>query len=77
VAVGEQVPVPAQARVRPYQQPQAVQAGSGEWVQQRGEPRPVGGVEPDSLPIELALQHRELVAEGENLCVLVSVAAGQ
>jgi len=31
-------------------------------VQQRGKPRPVGGVEPDPLPIELALQHRELVA---------------
>jgi hypothetical protein len=29
-------------------------------VQQRGQPRPVGEVEPDALPAELALQNREL-----------------
>jgi hypothetical protein len=31
-------------------------------VQQRGQPGPVGWVEPDPLPVELALQDRELVA---------------
>jgi hypothetical protein len=31
-------------------------------VQQRGQPCPVGWFEPDPLPAELALQHRELVA---------------
>jgi hypothetical protein len=46
-------------------------------VQQRGQPGPVGWIEPDSLPVELALQYRELVAEGEDLRVLVLVAARQ
>jgi hypothetical protein len=31
-------------------------------VQQRGQPCAVGWVEPDPLPVELALQHGELVA---------------
>jgi hypothetical protein len=55
VAAREHVTVPAKDRVRPYQQPQAVQGGSGELVEQRGQPCPVGGVEPDPLPAELAL----------------------
>jgi hypothetical protein len=62
VAAGEQVPVPAQDRVRPDQQAQPVQAGSGEWVQQGGQPCPVGWLELDALSAELALQNRELVA---------------
>lgn len=31
----------------------------------------------DPLPVELALQHRELVAEGEDFCVFVMIAAWQ
>jgi hypothetical protein len=62
LAAREHVTVPAKDRVRPYQQPQAVQGGSGELVEQRGQPCPVGGVEPDPLPAELALQDCELVA---------------
>jgi hypothetical protein len=31
-------------------------------VQQRGEPCPIGGLEPDSLFVELVMQHGELVA---------------
>jgi hypothetical protein len=46
-------------------------------VQQRGQPRPVGGVEPYPLPVELALQHRELMAQSQDLHVLVAVAARQ
>jgi hypothetical protein len=77
VAAGEQVTMPAQDRVGSDQQPQAPQAGPGKLVQQRGQPRPVGRVEPYPLPVEVALQHRELVPEGEDLRVLVPVAAGQ
>jgi hypothetical protein len=54
--------VPSQDGVGAYQQPQAVQGGLGESMQQRGKPCPVGWFEPDSLLAELALQHRELVA---------------
>jgi hypothetical protein len=37
----------------------------------------VGGLEPDPSAIELAVQHSELVAQGEDLDVLVTVPAGQ
>jgi hypothetical protein len=77
VAAGNQVTMPAQHRVRPYQQPQAPQARFRKPVQQRRQPRPVGRVEPYPLPIELTLQHRELMAQGEDLGVLVAVASRQ
>jgi hypothetical protein len=77
VAASNQVTVPPQDRVGPHQQPQTVQAGSGELVQQRGQPGPIGWVEPDPLPAELAVQYRELVAQREDLRVLVPVAARQ
>jgi hypothetical protein len=62
VAACEQVSVPAQDGVGSYQQPQAVQAVSGQLVQQCGQPCPVGWFEPDPLFAELTLQYRELVA---------------
>jgi hypothetical protein len=46
-------------------------------VQQRGQPRPVGRLEPHPLPVELPLQHRELVPQSQDLCILVPVAARQ
>jgi hypothetical protein len=46
-------------------------------VQQCGQPCPIGWVESDPLSAELAVQHRELVAQREDLRVLVSVAAWQ
>jgi hypothetical protein len=36
-------------------------------MQQRGQPCAVGWFEPDPLPVELALQHRELVAQDEGV----------
>jgi hypothetical protein len=60
-AFGE-VTVPAQDRVGTDQQPQPAQAGPGQLVQQRGQPCPVDRLEPDPLPIELALQDRELMS---------------
>jgi hypothetical protein len=69
--------MPTQDGVRPNQQPQIPQAGPRQPVQQCGQPRPVGRLEPHPLPVKLPLQHHELVAEGENLCVLVAVAARQ
>jgi hypothetical protein len=46
-------------------------------VRQRGQPRPIDRLEPDPLPVELTLQHRELVAQRQDLDVLIGVAAGQ
>jgi hypothetical protein len=61
VTASKQVAVPAQDSIGPDQQPQTVQVGSGQLVQQRGQPRPIGWLEPDPLLTELAVQHRELV----------------
>jgi hypothetical protein len=43
-------------------------------MQRGGKPGPVGRIEPDSLAVELALDDRDLVPQGENLGVLVTVA---
>jgi hypothetical protein len=49
----------------------------GEWAQQGGQQGAVGGLEPDTLVAELALQHGDLVAQDEDLGVLAVIAAGQ
>jgi hypothetical protein len=46
-------------------------------VQQRRQPGSVDRFESDPLPVELALQHRELVPSREDLEVLAVVAARQ
>ena len=76
VAASDQVAVPLEDRVGPDQQPQAPQGRPRQRVQQRGQPRPIGWCETDLLPGELALQHRELVAQRQDLDVLVTVPAG-
>jgi hypothetical protein len=77
VAASDQVTVPLEDRVGPNQQPQAPQRRPRQRVQQRGQPRAVDRLESNLLPVELALQHRELMAQREDLDVLVAVAAGQ
>jgi hypothetical protein len=62
VAARDQVTVPSEDRVGPDQRPQTPQGRSGQRLQQRAQPRPIGRCEPDLLTVELALQHRELVA---------------
>jgi hypothetical protein len=73
---GEQISMPAQDGLGSDQQPQPLQRGPGEPVEQGGQQRPVGGLEPDPLVAELALQHRELVTKHEDFGVLIVVAAG-
>jgi hypothetical protein len=73
----EQISVPAQDGLGADQQPQPLQRGSGEPVEQGGQQRPVGGLEADPLVAELTLQHEELVAQHKDFGVLVVVAAGE
>jgi hypothetical protein len=61
VTASQQVAVPAQDRVRADQQPQLAQGGPRKVMQESGQPGPVGWLEPDPLPVELTLQHRELM----------------
>ena len=77
MAAGVQVTMPAQHSVGSHQQPQTVQAGPGQLVQQRGQLGPIGRLEPDPLATELTVQHRQLMPQGEDLRVLVTVTARQ
>jgi hypothetical protein len=58
-------------------QPQVVQRLSRHPVQQRRQQRPVGRFESDPLPVEVALQHGELVPQRQDFRVLVAIAARQ
>ncbi|MGW3683926.1 hypothetical protein [Streptomyces prasinus] len=75
MALPEQVAVPAQDRVRAYQQQEVVQFLSREVVEQAGEDHTVG-VGERGLG-NLALQDELLVPQGENLHVLLAVAHRQ
>jgi hypothetical protein len=46
-------------------------------VKQCGQQRSVGRLEPDLLRAELALQHRDLVAQHEDFSILVPITARQ
>ena len=67
--------MPPEDRVWPDQQPQAPQRRPRQRVQQRGLPRSIDRLEPDLLPVEVALQ--ELMPQRQDLDVLVAVAARQ
>ena len=73
---GDQVAVPAQHGLGAYQQPDAAQHVAGQLVQQGGEKRPVGRGEPDLLAVQVPFEHRDLVAEGQDLRVPDAVAYG-
>jgi hypothetical protein len=70
---GDEAPVPAQQRVGLDEE--AGPAGPGQDAADRGEQRPVGGLEPWSWG--LAAQDGELVAEHQDLKVFGGVAAGK
>jgi hypothetical protein len=69
--------VPAQHRVRAYQQPHPVKRLWPQPVQQRRQQDPVRRREAHLPPAQLALQHRDLVAQDQDLGVLVPVAHGK
>jgi hypothetical protein len=71
MASTEQAAVPTQHRVWPDEQAQSAQGLAAQRRQQRGEERPVHSSEPHPPVAELAFQDGDLVAQGENLGVLV------
>jgi len=74
MAARQQVPVPAQDRLGPDQQPEPAEHVAWEPVQQSGQEHPVARAEPRPGLAQLPLQHRDLVAERQDLHVLVPVA---
>jgi hypothetical protein len=66
---GDQAAVPAQQRLRPDEE--AGPAAPGQDAADRGEQRPVGGLELG--PRRLAAQHRELVAQDEDFQLLIGI----
>ncbi|MFI1337426.1 hypothetical protein ACH4U7_46505 [Streptomyces sp. NPDC020845] len=74
MAAGEKVTVPAEHRDRTHQQPHSAEHVHGKPVQQRRQKCPVARGEPHPLLAELALQHHDLMAQGEYLDSLVPIA---
>ena len=62
MAACQDVPVPAQHRLWPDQQPELAQHVPWEPVQQGGQEHPVARAEPQPGRAQLPLQHRDLVA---------------
>jgi 3-hydroxymyristoyl/3-hydroxydecanoyl-(acyl carrier protein) dehydratase len=74
VPPSQQVPVPAQHRIRAYQQPHPAKRFGAHAVQQRRHKRPVRPGEPCPSPIELAFQDSNLMAEDQDLGGFVLIA---
>jgi hypothetical protein len=70
----DQVPVPAQHRVRPHQQSYPVKCLWSHAVQQRCQEGAVGPGEPHLPAVQPAFQHRDLMTQNQDLGVLVPVA---
>ncbi|WP_426513364.1 hypothetical protein ACPPVO_23770 [Dactylosporangium sp. McL0621] len=77
MATGDEVAVPAQDGVGADEEPQSMEHVDGQLVQRCCQERPIARVERRPLVAQLALQHHELVAQGEDLSVLVPVAHRQ
>jgi hypothetical protein len=74
---GDQVTVPTQDRVRPHQQPHTQQCLLREVMQQCRQERPIPRREVDSLPVQMPLQHGDLMAQSQDLYILVPGAHRQ
>ena len=70
MVASDQVAVPAQDGCRGVPAAGFCVVRRGESVEQGCEERPVGGGEPDLLAVQLPLQDHDLVAQGQDLCVL-------
>jgi len=64
---GNETAVPADHGRRSHNQHDLAQSSAIECPRQHGEDRPVGRREP--RPIDLALQHQDLMAKSQDLCV--------
>jgi hypothetical protein len=70
----QEIALPAQHRLRPHQQPEPAEHVPRELAQQGGQERPVGRAEPRPGRAQLPFQHRDLVAQRQDLRILVPVA---
>jgi hypothetical protein len=77
VTVFDQVAMPPQHGVRADQQPQPAQRRAGHRDQQCRQERSVLGSKSRALTTKLALQDAQLVAQGEDLDVLLAVGHRQ
>ncbi|WP_143116495.1 hypothetical protein [Lentzea xinjiangensis] len=74
MAALHQVAVPPQHRIRADQQPEPTQRRTGEGHEQGCEQRPVLRLQPCTLISELPAQDCELMAQSENLDVLLTIS---
>ncbi|MFC9631230.1 hypothetical protein ACFTY8_18510 [Streptomyces mirabilis] len=75
--MGDQVAVPSQHGVWSDQQSHLSKRPAWQALEQRSEERPVARVESHPMPTQLPLQHGDLVAQGQDLYILLPVAHRQ
>lgn len=73
-AARDQIAVPAQHRIWTHQQPHPAQHLRRQTMRQRRQERSIARGEPHPVFAELTLKHRDLMAQGEDLHILVPVA---
>jgi len=77
VSAGDDVAVPAKYRVWPYQQARPSQHLLWQAMEERRQERSVARVEPNLLSVQLPFQNADLVAQGQDLDIFLTVAHRQ
>jgi hypothetical protein len=77
VPLPDQVAVPAQHRIRAYQQPHPAQRLRSQPVQQRRQQDPIRRGEPDLPSAQLTFEYTNLVTQHQDFKVLVPIAHGK
>ncbi|MCX5321814.1 hypothetical protein [Streptomyces sp. NBC_00120] len=72
--MGNEIAVPAKYRVRPHQQPHPTHHLPWQAMEEGRQESPVARVEPNLLPVQLPFQNAELMAQGQDLYIFLTVA---
>ncbi|MFF1360218.1 hypothetical protein [Streptomyces sp. NPDC058297] len=74
VSAGDGVAVPSKYRVWPHQQAHLTQHLSWQVMEERRQERAVARVEPKLLPVQLPFENADLVAQGQDLGIFLTIA---
>ncbi|MFE4678036.1 hypothetical protein [Streptomyces sp. NPDC056721] len=77
MSASDDIAVPVKYRVGPHQQPHPAQHLPWQAMEERRQERPIARVEPKSLPVQLPFQNADLVAQGQDLDIFLTIAHRQ
>ncbi|MET7518093.1 hypothetical protein ABZS88_32415 [Streptomyces sp. NPDC005480] len=77
MSASDDVAVPAKYRVWPHQQAHPAQHLAWQAMEERCQERPAARAEPKLLPVQLTFQNADLVAQGQDLDILLATAHRQ